>query len=145
MISKYVMQISYFIAILLHIKNGIWIGYYIPIVLPFAVWSGIICQYIDHYWTSFWSQSGLDESSGRKSATFLYGIAFLVYLMFSKVRIIIEYKWKQWFLTKMTLLQKGMWILNNKKAPAASLKRCKWGVGCPIHQIMLLILISIRY
>ena len=30
-------------------------------------------------------QSGLDERSGRSSTTFLYGTAFRVYFMFSKI------------------------------------------------------------
>ena len=33
----------------------------------------------------FVHQSGLDESSGRKSTTFLHGFAFRVYLMFSEI------------------------------------------------------------
>ena len=39
----------------------------------------------------FGRQSGLDESSGRNSTIVLYGIAFRVSFVFSKIREHIEY------------------------------------------------------
>ena len=39
----------------------------------------------------FCHQSGLDESSGRNSTTPLHGIAFPIYLVFSKISIITKY------------------------------------------------------
>ena len=85
-------------------------------------------------------QSGLDESSGRNSATFLHGIVFPVYLVFSKINISIEYDKNVW--AKIWLSWKmHVSVQAKKEALVASLKRRKWGLGLPIHIEILLVLI----
>ena len=62
---------------------------------------------------SFGHQSGLDESSGRDSTMFLYGIAFHVYLMFSKKST--NTRCSQIFTKELTFCEKGMLLKNIEK------------------------------
>ena len=48
----------------------------------YAIYTPYLLTSIGH---RFGHQSGLDESSGRNSTTCLHGIAFRVYLVFSKI------------------------------------------------------------
>ena len=58
----------------------------------------------------FGHQSGLDEGSGQNSATVVHGIVFRVYLVFSKISIIIKYAKKE-FGTKHDLSEeKVCWL-----------------------------------
>ena len=57
-------------------------------------------------------QSGLDESSGRKSTIFPHGIAFRIYLTFSKIGKNIDYSQLStytYFFWKRHVVQKHMW------------------------------------
>ena len=88
-------------------------------------------------------QSGLYESSGRNSTIFLHGIAFRVYLVFSKIG---KHSTHWQTLPKTYIYQKGMWFFKNGQLTfAASLKRRKWGLGLPIHIQVLSVFIGIDY
>ena len=74
--------------------------------------------------------SGLDESSRRNSTTFLFGIAFRVYLVFSHIhRNTGDYQ----ILTETVISRQKACRFSKIKAPAASPKGHKCGLGIPIH------------
>ena len=81
----------------------------------------------------FGHPSGLDESSGWNSTAFLHGVEFRVYLLLSKI---FKNMTHCQLLTETHLFEKGMPFVFVFKAPEASLKRRKWGMGTPIHMKM---------
>ena len=111
-----------------------------------------ICQIytnIHNCWTSFSPPSGSKWKLKTKSDHFSTLIAFRVYLMFSKISIMIKHH------NKFTSLSKTYIFENTddcfQKNYAANLKRCKWVLGVPMHVKMTFtlnmwfIIISIDY
>ena len=116
-----------YLYILIYTYIYLYIYLYIPIYI-----------YIGH---RFVHQSGLDESSGQKSTTFRYRTAFRVYLMFSQIGKNTKY----WQIFAKIVISTRACRFSKNKAPAASLKRRKWGLGLPIHAKMSWILVNLLY
>ena len=96
-----------------------------------------------NYCTLCWNQSGLDESSGRNSTTFVNCFAFRVHLMFCWVNLIITYYKKWMFLSNKMGCSRNSMLQQNKTTPAASLFSRKQGLGIPLHVKMSCVLINI--
>ena len=90
----------------------------------------------------FGHQSGLYESSGRQSSIFRNCVAFRVYLMISKIWILIEYDYEYRCSSKADICFETIHVV---KETTANLFSHKQGWGISKHIKMQLILIHDNY